>query len=50
MHGPEGVRFYAKLKTITSRWPAGIRGRRVHHPDDAVRTGLSKGVAHRGSD
>lgn len=25
MHGPEGVRFYTKLKTITSRWPAGIR-------------------------
>ena len=25
MHGPEGVRFYTKLKTITSRWPSGIR-------------------------
>ncbi|GLS17782.1 methylmalonate-semialdehyde dehydrogenase (acylating) [Labrys miyagiensis] len=25
MHGPEGVRFYTKLKTITSRWPTGIR-------------------------
>ena len=24
-HGPEGVRFYTRLKTITSRWPAGIR-------------------------
>ena len=24
MHGPEGVRFYTKLKTITSRWPSGI--------------------------
>ena len=23
MHGPEGVRFYTKLKTITSRWPSG---------------------------
>ena len=23
MHGPEGVRFYTKLKTITSRWPTG---------------------------
>jgi malonate-semialdehyde dehydrogenase (acetylating)/methylmalonate-semialdehyde dehydrogenase len=21
MHGPEGVRFYTKLKTITTRWP-----------------------------
>jgi len=25
MHGPEGVRFYTHLKTITSRWPTGIR-------------------------
>ncbi|MCG8359767.1 MAG: CoA-acylating methylmalonate-semialdehyde dehydrogenase [Kiloniellales bacterium] len=25
MHGPEGVRFYTKMKTITSRWPTGIR-------------------------
>ena len=25
MHGPEGVRFYTKIKTVTSRWPTGIR-------------------------
>ena len=25
MHGQEGVRFYTKLKTITARWPTGIR-------------------------
>jgi malonate-semialdehyde dehydrogenase (acetylating) / methylmalonate-semialdehyde dehydrogenase len=25
MHGQEGIRFYTKLKTITSRWPTGIR-------------------------
>jgi len=25
MHGPEGVRFYTKLKTITSRWPNGLK-------------------------
>jgi malonate-semialdehyde dehydrogenase (acetylating) / methylmalonate-semialdehyde dehydrogenase len=25
MHGPEGVRFYTRLKTIASRWPAGVR-------------------------
>lgn len=25
MHGPEGVRFYTKLKTITTRWPTSIR-------------------------
>ena len=27
MHGPEGVRFYTRLKTITQRWPAGARER-----------------------
>ncbi|ABQ32211.1 CoA-acylating methylmalonate-semialdehyde dehydrogenase [Acidiphilium cryptum] len=25
MHGHEGVHFYTKLKTMTSRWPTGIR-------------------------
>jgi malonate-semialdehyde dehydrogenase (acetylating) / methylmalonate-semialdehyde dehydrogenase len=25
IHGPEGVRFYTRLKTVTSRWPNGIR-------------------------
>jgi malonate-semialdehyde dehydrogenase (acetylating)/methylmalonate-semialdehyde dehydrogenase len=25
VHGPEGVRFYTRLKTVTSRWPSGIR-------------------------
>ena len=25
IHGPEGVRFYTKLKTITTRWPTGMR-------------------------
>ena len=25
VHGPEGVRFYTQLKTITTRWPRGIR-------------------------
>jgi len=25
MHGPEGVGFYTKLKTVTSRWPSGLR-------------------------
>jgi len=24
-YGPEGVRFYSHLKTVTSRWPTGIR-------------------------
>jgi len=26
MHGPEGVRFCSRLKTITTRWPTGMRG------------------------
>ena len=25
MYGMEGVRFYSRLKTVTSRWPTGIR-------------------------
>ncbi|MCW5698663.1 MAG: CoA-acylating methylmalonate-semialdehyde dehydrogenase [Rhodospirillales bacterium] len=24
IHGPDGVRFYSRLKTVTSRWPSGI--------------------------
>jgi malonate-semialdehyde dehydrogenase (acetylating) / methylmalonate-semialdehyde dehydrogenase len=23
MHGPEGVRFFTRMKTVTSRWPRG---------------------------
>ncbi len=25
MRGPESVRFYARMKTVTSRWPTGMR-------------------------
>jgi len=25
MHGPHGIDFYTRLKTVTARWPAGIR-------------------------
>ena len=25
MHGPDGVRFYTRMKTVTSRWPKGLR-------------------------
>jgi malonate-semialdehyde dehydrogenase (acetylating)/methylmalonate-semialdehyde dehydrogenase len=24
-HGPDTVRFYTKTKTVTSRWPSGIK-------------------------
>jgi malonate-semialdehyde dehydrogenase (acetylating)/methylmalonate-semialdehyde dehydrogenase len=27
VHGPDGVRFYTRLKTVTARWPTGNRGR-----------------------
>ena len=26
MHGPDGVRFYTRLKTVTARWPTGQHG------------------------
>lgn len=26
IHGAEGVRFYTRLKTVTSRWPSGLSG------------------------
>ena len=25
IHGPEGVRFYTRMKSVTTRWPSGIR-------------------------
>ena len=31
IHGMEGVRFYTKLKTVTSRWPSGIREGAAFH-------------------
>lgn len=31
MHGMEGVRFYTRLKTITQRWPSGIRSGAQFH-------------------
>jgi len=31
IHGMEGVRFYTKLKTVTSRWPSGIRDGAAFH-------------------
>jgi malonate-semialdehyde dehydrogenase (acetylating)/methylmalonate-semialdehyde dehydrogenase len=34
MHGPDGVRFYTRLKTITARWPGGA----THGPDFVMPT------------
>ncbi len=31
IYGPEGVHFYTRLKTITSRWPEGIKSGAVFH-------------------
>ena len=31
VHGMEGVRFYTRLKTITARWPSGIRAGTQFH-------------------
>jgi malonate-semialdehyde dehydrogenase (acetylating)/methylmalonate-semialdehyde dehydrogenase len=31
VYGPEGVHFYSRLKTVTSRWPAGIRSGAQFH-------------------
>jgi malonate-semialdehyde dehydrogenase (acetylating)/methylmalonate-semialdehyde dehydrogenase len=33
IHGTEGIHFYTRLKTVTSRWPSGIReGAAFHMP------------------
>jgi malonate-semialdehyde dehydrogenase (acetylating)/methylmalonate-semialdehyde dehydrogenase len=32
MHGMEGVRFYTRLKTVTSRWPVDDAGQRRQEP------------------
>jgi len=35
VHGPEGVRFYTRIKTVTQRWPkGGVR----EHPDFVIPT------------
>ena len=31
IYGPEGVHFYTRLKTITTRWPEGIKSGAVYH-------------------
>jgi len=32
IHGPEGVRFYTRLKTVTARWPDAPGGAEFHMP------------------
>jgi malonate-semialdehyde dehydrogenase (acetylating) / methylmalonate-semialdehyde dehydrogenase len=31
VYGPEAVRFYTRLKTVTARWPTGVRGGAEFH-------------------
>ena len=31
MHGPEGVRFYTRMKTVTARWPDAIEAGAKFH-------------------
>jgi len=31
IYGPEGVHFYTRLKTVTARWPEGIKAGAVYH-------------------
>ena len=33
-HGPDGVRFFTRLKTVTARWPKGVR----ENPDFTIPT------------
>jgi malonate-semialdehyde dehydrogenase (acetylating)/methylmalonate-semialdehyde dehydrogenase len=32
MHGPDGVRFYTRKKTVTARWPEGPRAAEFSMP------------------
>jgi malonate-semialdehyde dehydrogenase (acetylating)/methylmalonate-semialdehyde dehydrogenase len=34
VYGPEGIHFYTRLKTVTSRWPGGIRSGAQFHFDE----------------
>ena len=46
MHGMEGVRFFTKLKTITSRWPNSIKsGPEFKMPTNQLMTILITGSA-----
>ncbi len=36
-HGPDAFRFYTRTKTVTARWPSGIKeGRGLLDPDDGM--------------
>ena len=36
-HGPDAFRFYTNTKTVTSRWPSGVKdGTRVRYPNHGL--------------
>ena len=38
IHGPEGIRFYTRLKTVTTRWPKGVRsGLGIRHANAGIK-------------
>jgi len=39
IYGPEGVHFYTRLKTVTSRWPEGIKSVRSSISRAPLRSG-----------
>ncbi|MEI9886965.1 MAG: CoA-acylating methylmalonate-semialdehyde dehydrogenase [Rhizomicrobium sp.] len=47
-HGPEGVRFYTRVKTVTARWPkgGGARECQLRHSDDEIGHSAVKAKAH----
>ena len=39
-HGPDSIRFYTRTKTVTARWPSGVKeGAELQHSDDGVSGG-----------
>ena len=43
-HGPDAFRFYTKTKTVTSRWPSGIKdGADFVDPDDELSEAARRG-------
>ncbi|MGZ5958159.1 MAG: aldehyde dehydrogenase family protein, partial [Myxococcaceae bacterium] len=41
MHGPEGVRFYTRLKTVTARWPESPEGAEFVMPSSRSSSSVS---------
>ena len=47
-HGPDSIRFYTRTKTVTARWPSGIKdGAQFSHPDDELRPSRTRRAGRR---